>query len=130
MLLIGGKVYLLGGNFFIFMVIGDVQLGLLLLQEEIFGLVVVLVKFDDEQQVIEQVNNIIYGFVFYFYSNDVVCIWCVFEQLEYGMVGINIGLIFNEVVLFGGVKQFGFGCEGLEYGIEDYLEMKYFCQGL
>ena len=130
MLLTGGKAHPLGGNFFTPTVIGDVQPGSLLLQEEIFGPVAALVKFDDEQQVIEQANNTIYGLASYFYSNDAARIWRVSEQLEYGMVGINTGLISNEVAPFGGVKQSGLGREGSEHGIEDYLEMKYLCQGL
>ncbi len=129
-LLTGGKAHPLGGNFFTPTVIGDVQPGSLLLQEEIFGPVAALVKFDDEQQVIEQANNTIYGLASYFYSNDAARIWRVSEQLEYGMVGINTGLISNEVAPFGGVKQSGLGREGSEHGIEDYLEMKYLCQGL
>ena len=129
-LLTGGKAHPLGGTFFTPSVIGDVQPGSLLLQEEIFGPVAALVKFDDEQQVIEQANNTIYGLASYFYSNDAARIWRVSEQLEYGMVGINTGLISNEVAPFGGVKQSGLGREGSEHGIEDYLEMKYLCQGL
>ena len=89
-----------------------------------------LVNFEDEQEVIEQANNTIYGLASYFYSNDAARIWRVSEQLEYGMVGINTGLISNEVAPFGGVKQSGLGREGSEHGIEDYLEMKYLCQGL
>ncbi len=86
-------------------------------------------KFDDEQQVIKQANNTIYGLASYFYSNDAARIWRVSEQLEYGMVGINTGLISNEVAPFGGVKQSGLGREGSEHGIEDYTEMKYLCRG-
>lgn len=89
-----------------------------------------LVKFEDEQEAIEQANNTIYGLASYFYSNDAARIWRVSEQLEYGMVGINTGLISNEVAPFGGVKQSGLGREGSEHGIEDYPEMKYLCQGL
>ncbi|HBZ0394876.1 TPA: NAD-dependent succinate-semialdehyde dehydrogenase [Klebsiella aerogenes] len=129
-LLTGGKAHPLGGNFFTPTVIGDVQPGSLLLQEEIFGPVAALVKFEDEQEAIEQANNTIYGLASYFYSNDAARIWRVSEQLEYGMVGINTGLISNEVAPFGGVKQSGLGREGSEHGIEDYLEMKYLCQGL
>ncbi|MFO5795125.1 aldehyde dehydrogenase family protein, partial [Klebsiella pneumoniae] len=127
-LLTGGKAHPLGGNFFTPTVIGDVQPGSLLLQEEIFGPVAALVKFDDEQQVIKQANNTIYGLASYFYSNDAARIWRVSEQLEYGMVGINTGLISNEVAPFGGVKQSGLGREGSEHGIEDYLEMKDLCK--
>ncbi|ALR76267.1 NAD-dependent succinate-semialdehyde dehydrogenase [[Enterobacter] lignolyticus] len=129
-LLSGGQIHALGGNLFTPTVIGDVQPGSQLLQEEIFGPVAALVRFRDEQTVIEQANDTIYGLASYFYSNDAARIWRVSEQLEYGMVGINTGLISNEVAPFGGVKQSGLGREGSEHGIEDYLEMKYLCQGL
>lgn len=129
-LLTGGTAHAPGGNFFMPTVIGDVQPGSLLLQEEIFGPVAALVKFEDEQQVIRQANDTLYGLAAYFYSNDAARIWRVSEQLEYGMVGINTGLISSEVVPFGGVKQSGLGREGSEHGIGDYLEMKYLCQGL
>ncbi|WP_045443909.1 NAD-dependent succinate-semialdehyde dehydrogenase [Citrobacter sp. S-77] len=129
-LLTGGQRHALGGNYFTPTVIGNVQPGTQLLQEEIFGPVAALVKFDDEQDVIHQANDTIYGLASYFYSNDAARIWRVSEQLEYGMVGINTGLISNEVAPFGGVKQSGLGREGSEHGIEDYLEMKYLCQGL
>lgn len=129
-LLTGGQRHALGGNFFVPTVIGDVQPGSQLLQEEIFGPVAALVKFDNEQEVIHLANDTIYGLASYFYTNDAARIWRVSEQLEYGMVGINTGLISNEVAPFGGVKQSGLGREGSEHGIEDYLEMKYLCQGL
>ncbi|MDA8479675.1 NAD-dependent succinate-semialdehyde dehydrogenase [Citrobacter sp. Awk 4] len=129
-LLTGGQRHAAGGNFFTPTVIGNVQPGSQLLQEEIFGPVAALVKFDDEQDVIRQANDTIYGLASYFYTNDAARIWRVSEQLEYGMVGINTGLISNEVAPFGGVKQSGLGREGSEYGIDDYLEMKYLCQGL
>ncbi|MEG1209561.1 MAG: NAD-dependent succinate-semialdehyde dehydrogenase [Leclercia sp.] len=129
-LLIGGQQHPLGGNFFIPTVVGNVQPGSQLLQEEIFGPVAALVKFSDEEDVVRQANDTIYGLAAYFYSNDAARIWRVAEQLEYGMVGINTGLISNEVAPFGGVKQSGLGREGSEHGIEDYLELKYLCQGV
>lgn len=129
-LLHGGQPHALGGNYFTPTVIGDVQPGSQLLQEEIFGPVAALVKFDTEQEAIAQANDTLYGLASYFYSNDAARIWRVSEQLEYGMVGINTGLISNEVAPFGGVKQSGLGREGSAHGIEDYLEMKYLCQGL
>lgn len=129
-LLTGGQRHALGGNYFTPTVIGNVQPGTQLLQEEILGPVAALVKFEDEQDAIRQANDTIYGLASYFYSNDAARIWRVSEQLEYGMVGINTGLISNEVAPFGGVKQSGLGREGSEHGIEDYLEMKYLCQGL
>ncbi|OKB65608.1 succinate-semialdehyde dehydrogenase (NADP(+)) [Serratia marcescens] len=128
--LTGATPHALGGNFFTPTVLGDVQPGSLLLEEEIFGPVAPLVVFDDEAEAIRQANDTIYGLAAYFYTRDVARIWRVSERLEYGMVGINTGLISNEVAPFGGVKQSGLGREGSEYGIEDYLELKYLCQAV
>ncbi|WP_312763551.1 NAD-dependent succinate-semialdehyde dehydrogenase, partial [Serratia sp. (in: enterobacteria)] len=128
--LTGATPHALGGNFFTPTVLGDVQPGSLLLEEEIFGPVAPLVIFDDEAEAIRQANDTIYGLAAYFYTRDAARIWRVSERLEYGMVGINTGLISNEVAPFGGVKQSGLGREGSEYGIEDYLELKYLCQAV
>jgi succinate-semialdehyde dehydrogenase/glutarate-semialdehyde dehydrogenase len=128
--LTGATTYSSGRNFFTPTVLGDVQPGSLLLEEEIFGPVAPLVMFDDEADVIRQANDTIYGLAAYFYTRDAARIWRVSEKLEYGMVGINTGLISNEVAPFGGVKQSGLGREGSEYGIEDYLELKYLCQAV
>jgi len=128
--LTGATPHALGGNFFTPTVLGDVQPGSLLLEEEIFGPVAPLVVFDDEAEAIRQANDTIYGLAAYFYTRDAARIWRVSERLEYGMVGINTGLISNEVAPFGGVKQSGLGREGSEYGIEDYLELKYLCQAV
>lgn len=128
--LTGATPHSLGGNFFTPTVLGDVQPGSLLLEEEIFGPVAPLIIFDDEADVIRQANDTIFGLASYFYTRDAARIWRVSEQLEYGMVGINTGLISNEVAPFGGVKQSGLGREGSEYGIEDYLELKYLCQAV
>jgi succinate-semialdehyde dehydrogenase/glutarate-semialdehyde dehydrogenase len=129
-MLTGATPHALGGNFFTPTVLGDVQPGSLLLEEEIFGPVAPLVVFDDEAEAIRQANDTIYGLAAYFYTRDAARIWRVSERLEYGMVGINTGLISNEVAPFGGVKQSGLGREGSEYGIEDYLELKYLCQAV
>jgi succinate-semialdehyde dehydrogenase / glutarate-semialdehyde dehydrogenase len=129
-LLTGGHPHPLGGNFFTPTVLGDVQAGSLLLAEEIFGPVAPLVVFDDEAEVLQRANDTIYGLAAYFYTRDAARIWRVSEQLEYGMVGINTGLISNEVAPFGGVKQSGLGREGSTYGIDDYLELKYLCQAV
>ncbi|MDU3888533.1 MAG: aldehyde dehydrogenase family protein, partial [Serratia liquefaciens] len=129
-LLTGGHPHPLGGNFFTPTVLGDVQAGSLLLEEEIFGPVAPLVVFDDEAEVLQCANDTIYGLAAYFYTRDAARIWRVSEQLEYGMVGINTGLISNEVAPFGGVKQSGLGREGSTYGIDDYLELKYLCQAV
>ncbi|KMJ43451.1 succinate-semialdehyde dehydrogenase [Xenorhabdus khoisanae] len=128
-LLFGGQRHALGDNFFMPTVLGNVAGNSLLLEEEIFGPVAPLVIFDDEDSVIESANNTIYGLAAYFYTENPQRIWRVSEKLEYGMVGINTGLISNEVAPFGGVKQSGLGREGSSHGIEDYLELKYLCQG-
>ncbi|AKJ40744.1 NAD-dependent succinate-semialdehyde dehydrogenase [Pragia fontium] len=127
--LAGNSPHPLGGNFVTPTVLGHVSAGAKLLEQEIFGPVAPLVVFDDEAQAIQLANNTIYGLAAYFYSKDPARIWRVSEALEYGMVGINTGLISNEVAPFGGVKQSGLGREGSEYGIDDYLELKYLCQG-
>jgi succinate-semialdehyde dehydrogenase/glutarate-semialdehyde dehydrogenase len=99
------------------------------MSEETFGPVAAIARFSDEQQVIAAANHTDSGLASYFFSRDMARIWRVAEQLEYGMVGINTGLISNEVAPFGGVKQSGLGREGSKYGIDEYLEMKYLCIG-
>jgi succinate-semialdehyde dehydrogenase/glutarate-semialdehyde dehydrogenase len=101
-----------------------------LAQEEIFGPVAPLFKFETVDDVIEQANDTIFGLASYFYANDLSNVWNVAEALEYGMVGVNTGLISTEVAPFGGVKQSGQGREGSKYGIDDYLEIKYICMGV
>ncbi|EMI1450390.1 NAD-dependent succinate-semialdehyde dehydrogenase [Proteus mirabilis] len=129
-LLCGGERNKAGENFFQPTVVGNVPADSHILEEEIFGPVAPLVIFDNEEEVVHLANNTIYGLAAYFYSEDPQRIWRVAENLEYGMVGINTGLISNEVAPFGGIKQSGLGREGSEHGIEDYMEMKYLCQGL
>ncbi|HID7803176.1 TPA: NAD-dependent succinate-semialdehyde dehydrogenase [Proteus mirabilis] len=129
-LLCGGERDKAGENFFQPTVVGNVPSDSHILEEEIFGPVAPLVIFDTEEEVVHLANNTIYGLAAYFYSEDPQRIWRVAENLEYGMVGINTGLISNEVAPFGGIKQSGLGREGSEHGIEDYMEMKYLCQGL
>ncbi|AWF40759.1 NAD-dependent succinate-semialdehyde dehydrogenase [Proteus mirabilis] len=129
-LLCGGERDKAGENFFQPTVVGNVPADSHILEEEIFGPVAPLVIFDNEEEVVHLANNTIYGLAAYFYSEDPQRIWRVAENLEYGMVGINTGLISNEVAPFGGIKQSGLGREGSEHGIEDYMEMKYLCQGL
>lgn len=129
-LLCGGEKDKAGENFFQPTVVGNVPADSHILEEEIFGPVAPLVIFDNEEEVVHLANNTIYGLAAYFYSEDPQRIWRVAENLEYGMVGINTGLISNEVAPFGGIKQSGLGREGSEHGIEDYMEMKYLCQGL
>ncbi len=95
--------------------------------EETFGPVAPLFRFETEEDVVEMANNTEFGLASYFYAKDLSKIFRVAEALEYGMVGINTGLISTEVAPFGGIKQSGQGREGSKYGIEDYLELKYLC---
>jgi len=127
--LLGGKPDALGGNFFTPTVLGDVQPGSLLLEEEIFGPVAPLIRFNQEAEAIELANDTPFGLAAYFYSRDIGQVMRVAEALEYGIVGINEGLISTEVAPFGGMKHSGLGREGSKYGIEDYLEIKYLCLG-
>ncbi|KAG4080978.1 hypothetical protein HA402_010149 [Bradysia odoriphaga] len=123
----GGKPHALGGTFFEPTVVRDVTQSMRFAQEETFGPVAPLFRFDSEAQVVEMANNTIFGLAAYFFTKDYARIWRVSEALEYGIVGINTGLISNEVGPFGGVKQSGLGREGSKYGIEEYLEIKYLC---
>jgi succinate-semialdehyde dehydrogenase/glutarate-semialdehyde dehydrogenase len=103
---------------------------MLITEEETFGPVAAVIPFKTEAQVIQMANDSEYGLASYFYSRDIGRIWRVAEALEFGMVGVNTGIISNEVAPFGGVKQSGLGREGSVWGIEEYLEMKYVCLGL
>ena len=98
--------------------------------EETFGPMAPLFKFDTEEEAIARANDTIFGLASYFYANDLSRVWRVAEALEYGMVGVNTGLISTEVAPFGGVKQSGQGREGSRHGTEDYLEMKYICMSV
>ncbi|MDF3933810.1 NAD-dependent succinate-semialdehyde dehydrogenase [Pseudomonas citronellolis] len=126
-LVLGGRSHALGGGFFEPTVLAGIRPGMALLEEEIFGPVAALVRFSSDAEVIALANATLYGLAAYFYSRDIGRVFKVAERLEYGMVGINTGLISNEVAPFGGVKQSGLGREGSKYGIEDYLEIKYLC---
>ncbi len=128
-ILIGGKSATLGGLFFEPTVIADVNETMKMSYEETFGPVAPLFKFSDEAEAIRLANNTEFGLAAYFYSRDIGRIYRVAEALESGMVGINEGIISNEVAPFGGIKQSGLGREGSRYGIEDYLEVKYLCFG-
>jgi succinate-semialdehyde dehydrogenase/glutarate-semialdehyde dehydrogenase len=103
---------------------------MLITTEETFGPVAAVISFKDEAEVIEAANASEFGLASYFYSRDIGRIWRVAEALEFGMVGVNTGLMTNEVAPFGGVKQSGLGREGSSWGIDEYLEMKYVCLGL
>jgi succinate-semialdehyde dehydrogenase/glutarate-semialdehyde dehydrogenase len=126
----GGKRHALGGTFFEPTVLTGVTREMMVTNDETFGPVAPLFRFTDEADVIEQANDTIFGLASYFYARDLGRVWRVAEALEYGMVGINTGLISTEVAPFGGVKQSGLGREGSHHGIEDYLEMKYLCMSL
>ena len=97
---------------------------------ETFGPVAPLFRFKDEDDVIKQANDTIFGLAAYFYSKDLSRVWKVSEALEYGMVGVNAGVISTELAPFGGVKQSGLGREGSKHGIEEFLEMKYICMSV
>ena len=123
----GGKPHALGGNFFEPTVLADVTTDMKVAREETFGPLAALFRFDTEAQAVAMANDTEFGLAAYFYTGDMGRCWRVGEALEYGMVGINTGLISNEVAPFGGIKQSGIGREGSKYGIEDYLEVKYLC---
>ena len=128
--LTGGKAHALGGTFFEPTVIAEVKPTMKIFREETFGPVAPLIRFRDDAEVVELANRTEYGLAAYFYSRDVGRIWRVAEALDYGMVGVNTGLITTEVAPFGGVKQSGLGREGSKYGCEEFVEVKYVCMGL
>lgn len=126
---VGGKSENLCGNFYQPTVISGATPDMLIFREETFGPVAPIFRFHTEEEAIEMANDTEFGLASYFYGRDIARIWRVAERLEYGMVGINEGLISTEVAPFGGVKESGLGREGSKYGIDDYLEMKYLCMG-
>ena len=126
-LLCGGARHPLGGNFFQPTVLADVSADMRVAREETFGPLAPLFRFDTEEEAIAMANDTEFGLAAYFYSRDVGRCWRLGEALEYGMVGINTGMISNEAAPFGGIKQSGIGREGSKYGIEEYLEVKYLC---
>ncbi len=123
----GGKRHALGGSFFEPTIITGVTPDMAVAQEETFGPLAPLFKFETEEEAINHANNTIFGLASYFYARDIGRITRVQEALEYGIVGVNTGIISTEVAPFGGVKQSGLGREGSRHGIEDFLEMKYVC---
>lgn len=126
----GGKVHDLGGNFFEPTVLTNVDKSMRVAREETFGPLSPLFKFSDVDDVIKQANDTEFGLAAYFYGRDISLVWKVAEALEYGMVGVNTGLISTEVAPFGGMKSSGLGREGSKFGIEEYLEMKYICMSV
>lgn len=123
----GGKPHPLGGLFFEPTVITEANAAMLLAHEETFGPVAPLFRFHTEEEAVQLSNATEFGLASYFYSQNIDRIWRVAEALEYGMVGINTGIVSTEVAPFGGVKQSGIGREGSKYGIDDYVEIKYLC---
>ncbi|GHG85135.1 NAD-dependent succinate-semialdehyde dehydrogenase [Pseudodonghicola xiamenensis] len=129
-ILTGGHRSNLGANFFEPTVVTGVTQAMKVAKEETFGPLAPLFKFEDVDEVIEMANDTIFGLAAYFYAKDLSRVYKVAEALEYGIVGVNTGIISTEVAPFGGVKQSGLGREGSHHGIEDYLEMKYICMAV
>lgn len=127
--LTGGKPEGVGTSFYQPTVLSNVEVDMSIVANEIFGPVAPLIKFDTDQQAIDIANNTEFGLASYVYTRDIGRVWRISEALEYGMVGVNEGLISNEMAPFGGVKQSGMGREGSKYGLEEYLEIKYICMG-
>ncbi|SDQ18663.1 NAD-dependent succinate-semialdehyde dehydrogenase [Pseudovibrio sp. Tun.PSC04-5.I4] len=123
----GGQRSVEGGTFFQPTILADVTSKMDVAKQETFGPLAPLFRFKDVDEAIEAANDTEFGLASYFYSNDLSTVFKVAEELEYGMVGVNTGLISTEVAPFGGIKQSGLGREGSKYGIEDYVEMKYIC---
>ena len=125
----GGKRHALGGSFFQPTVLTDVTPDMVVAREETFGPISPLFRFKTEEEAIAMSNDTEFGLAAYFYTRDSARTWRVSQALEYGIVGVNEGIISTEVAPFGGVKESGLGREGSKYGIEDYLEIKYICMG-
>lgn len=125
--LVGGNAHALGGTYYAPTVIADATSQMRVAREEIFGPVAPLFRFTRDVDAIALANDTEFGLAAYLYTRDIARAWRTAEALEYGMVGLNTGLISNEVAPFGGIKQSGVGREGSHYGIEEYLELKYLC---
>lgn len=128
--LTGGQRHALGGTFYQPTVLADVTPDMVVAREETFGPVAPLFRFHDDAEAIGMANDTEFGLAAYFYSRDLNRVFRVAEALQYGMVGINTGLISTEIAPFGGVKESGFGREGSKYGVDDYLDLKYLCISL
>ena len=125
----GGSRHALGGTFFEPTVLANVTADMAVANEETFGPVAPLFRYRDEGEAIEMANDTAFGLAAYFYSRDVGRVWRVAEALEHGIIGINEGIISNEVAPFGGMKESGIGREGSKYGMDEFLEIKYLCMG-
>jgi succinate-semialdehyde dehydrogenase/glutarate-semialdehyde dehydrogenase len=128
-LLVGGKRHSLGGSFFEPTVMTDVTPDMRIAKEETFGPVAPLFRFNTDDEAVKMANDTEFGLASYYYTQNLARSWKISERLEYGIVGVNTGLISTTVAPFGGVKESGLGREGSKYGVEDYLEIKYVCLG-
>jgi succinate-semialdehyde dehydrogenase/glutarate-semialdehyde dehydrogenase len=128
-ILVGGHRHALGGRFFEPTILTDVTPQMAVAREETFGPVAPLFRFKTEADAIALANDTEFGLAAYFYGRDLARVWLVAEALEYGIVGINTGIISTEVAPFGGVKESGLGREGSKYGMDEYVEIKYLCFG-
>ena len=128
-IVIGGHRHELGGSFFQPTILADVTPAMAVAREETFGPVAPLFRFTTDEEAVRQANDTEFGLASYFYTRDIGRVWRVAEALEYGIVGINTGLISSTVAPFGGVKESGVGREGSRYGVDDFLEIKYLCMG-
>ncbi|MGB5199634.1 MAG: aldehyde dehydrogenase family protein, partial [Sedimenticolaceae bacterium] len=126
---IGGSRHELGGTFFQPTMLTDVSPAMAVANEETFGPLAPLFRFKTEEEAVRMANDTEFGLASYFYSRDLARVWRVSEALEYGMVGVNAGIISTEIAPFGGVKSSGIGREGSKYGVDEYLEIKYLCIG-
>ena len=125
----GGQRHALGGNFFQPTVLTDVTPDMTVAREETFGPVSPLFRFTTEEEAVAMANDTEFGLAAYFYTRDSARTWRVSKALEYGIVGVNEGIISTEVAPFGGIKESGLGREGSKYGIDDFMEIKYICMG-
>ena len=128
-LLLGGKPHSAGKQFFQPTVLAGVNAAMAISQQEIFGPVAAIQRFETEQEAIALANDTEFGLAAYFYSRDIGRVFRVAQALQFGMVGINEGIISNAAAPFGGVKQSGYGREGSKYGLDDYTDIKYLCIG-
>jgi len=128
-ILVGGHRHALGGRFFEPTILTDVTPKMAVAREETFGPVAPLFRFKTESDAVALANDTEFGLAAYFYGRDIARVWRIAEALEYGIVGINTGIISTEVAPFGGVKESGLGREGSKYGMEEYVEIKYLCFG-
>ena len=128
-IILGGKRHELGGSFFQPTIICNVTPQMLVAKEETFGPLAPIFRFTTDAEAIQMANDTEFGLASYFYTQDIKRVWRVAEALEYGMVGINTGLVSTEVAPFGGMKESGIGREGSKYGIEEFIEVKYLCMG-